>query len=330
MSGVQVDRPTSLRARATATWKQRLPLINLKRRPAAAPENAVLYLWGGIPLTGPFVVELDNPYALTGYNFRAFDLYRPVLRALLLSRRCVEIRCLSVACQENLRATLGPQVASKSRVFYPLIRARASASRGASDACRFLFVGTQFEIKAGPALLRAFRRAHAEAPSATLDIITHLPEEYRAEAATCPGIRVHPATFSREEIITRFMDHSDVLVHPSFVESFGMVILEALSCGLGLIVADMYATSEMVVDGKNGFLLKPPISAWAGSMPSHHLYHWADFKTAVRQTDTTAFENALADRLLRFARDPAFRSATRSQSLELLQSRFAPITQRSS
>jgi glycosyltransferase involved in cell wall biosynthesis len=50
----------------------------------------------------------------------------------------------------------------------------------------------------------------------------------------------------------------DVFVLPTFYESFGVVLLEALSSGCGLIATNVYAIPEMIRDNKNGVLLKHP------------------------------------------------------------------------
>jgi hypothetical protein len=53
-----------------------------------------VYVRGGIVASGYFIVALDNPYSLTGYNLLAMRLYRPLVRVVLRSRRCVAIRCM--------------------------------------------------------------------------------------------------------------------------------------------------------------------------------------------------------------------------------------------
>ncbi len=193
-----------------------------------------------------------------------------------------------------------------------------------SRPCRFLFVATQFEMKGGAALARAFRRVSRASPGATLDIVSHVPPAYRDLVAGCPGITVHEAAFSRREIADRFLRHSDVLVHPTYVESFGMIALEALAHGLALVATDVYALREMVGDGRNGRLLRPPISIWDGYAPSHHYYRLARVAEAIRRADTADFEARLSGAMLELARDRAWRSAARAASRSLYEARFAP------
>ena len=47
------------------------------------------------------------------------------------------------------------------------------------------------------------------------------------------------------------LSKSDILVHPSISESFGMAVVEGMSCGLPAIASDI--CEELVTDGVNGF-----------------------------------------------------------------------------
>jgi len=321
--GAQVAKSKSLAKKQSVSWKHRLPLINLKRRPRGIPEDAVVYVWGAIITSGQFIVDLDNPYALTGYNLEAISLYKRVLQHLLTSSRCLEIRCLSQACRETLGLVLGKAVYDRATVHYPRIEPRIQDIPESSTlGCRFLFIGTQFEIKGGAALLRAFRRVYAKEPTASLDIVTHLPSEYEVMTADCHGIHVHAAHFTREEIYSRFMKQSDVLVHPTYVDSFGMVVLEALASGLAVLATDLYALREMVEDGGNGYLLQPPISIWDQYLPSksysNYYRDWAGFKSDLASIDTKKFEDDLVKSMLYLAQDLTQLRRFRLSSLKLL------------
>jgi glycosyltransferase involved in cell wall biosynthesis len=51
------------------------------------------------------------------------------------------------------------------------------------------------------------------------------------------------------------MAESDVLVLPSFSEGFGLVVTEALACGLPVIVTPNVGASDLVCDGREGFVV---------------------------------------------------------------------------
>ncbi len=49
----------------------------------------------------------------------------------------------------------------------------------------------------------------------------------------------------------------DLLLFPSVREGFGLVVAEAMSCGLPIVASDTSAIPELVIDGKGGFLCEP-------------------------------------------------------------------------
>ena len=322
--GVQVSSSYANAPKLKTSWKQKLPLMNVKLRPKEAPKDAVVYVWGAVVATGRFIVDLDNPWSLVGYNLRAMPIYRFFIKRLLLSARCLEIRCMSEACRLSLQALFGDAIYNKATVHYPCIpQVVTEIPAHLTDECRFLFVGTQFEIKGGVALLKAFRRVYAQANNARLDVITHLPAEYAHLAEGCPGIHIHEAKFTRSEIHEQFMRQADVLVLPTYVESFGMVALEALAHGLALIATDVYALRELVQDGRNGRLLSPPLSIWDDYLPSALYRDIQNAKQYIRSADTTEFETRLARSIEQFACDPEWLFRARQASTKLMMERFS-------
>jgi len=319
--GDQVTKQQSLTP-ARPSWKTRIPLLNIKLRPSDTPKNSPLYIWGGLALNGPFITDIDNPYAFTAYNPFAVNIYRPFIRTILESSRCLQIRCLSEACRGGVLREYGPIAGEKAVVVYPQITASPSNSATDREECRFLFVSTQFEIKGGRALLRAFKKVREAAPMSHLDLVTYLPPELTEECAATPGITVHEANYSRSEISERFMAHADVFVHPTYFDSFGMVVLEALAHGLPIIATDVYAIREMVKTGENGILLHPPLSIWNDTTPSPLFSSIEKVQTKLLETDTSEFENALAQSMISYALDRDMIKLASTKSVELFQSEF--------
>lgn len=158
-------------------------------------------------------------------------------------------------------------------------------------------------------------------------MITRLPAQYFAGLADHDGVYVHEPNFSREEIRDHFIKRSDVLLHPTYVDSFAMVILEAISCGIPVIATDVYAIREMVEDNVNGYLLEPPISIWDGVKPSEYFYRIDDILTVINKLDTSSFEHELLlamekmhldEHMLRRFSEVSFRKAQEMQNQRVL------------
>lgn len=290
--GNQVSAKQSLSEDVAAKkWFQYLPAVNIKVRPKDAPKDAVIYIWGGIVICGPFILDIDNPWALVGYNPFAMRIFKPLIKWKLLSKSCQEIRVMSKACAKSMELLFGREIKPKLTLSYPKMAFKENnlSIRKSHQEVRFLFVGTQFEIKGGEALLRAFSLLYAENNNCSLTLVTHLPERFKKIIDECDGIRFFEARYTREEVHKEFMSQADALVFPTLGESFGLVALEALAHSMYLIASNVYALSELVDEGRNGKIIEPPISVWEDVMPSKYFTSGQNYKFDVRKTSMNEF-----------------------------------------
>lgn len=120
-----------------------------------------------------------------------------------------------------------------------------------SGPLRFLYAG-QLGIRKGiPVLLEAWRRAAL--PDAQLDLVglwTLAPER----RATLPPNVTHHGPCSRNELRARYQS-ADVFVFPSFFEGFGLVVLEAMACGLPVVVSEVLEGMGLVTEN-SGVVVK--------------------------------------------------------------------------
>lgn len=113
----------------------------------------------------------------------------------------------------------------------------------------FLYVG---DLRKG---MDAAIRALALVPGARLLAVSRTPPDpYRVIATSCgvgERVTLHPPT----DQIERYYAAADVLVLPTPYDAFGMVITEAMACGLPVITTRLAGASELLDDGIHGRLL---------------------------------------------------------------------------
>lgn len=136
----------------------------------------------------------------------------------------------------------------------PPVRPRKSAAGHAAGPLKVLFVGNLIQRKGIGYLLEAVDRLGGQVE------LTLVGARFRPNArvdAACQRWRWFESLPHAQ--VLQLMKESDVLALPSLTEAFGLVVTEALACGLPVIVTPNTGSSELVHDGRDGFVV--PISS---------------------------------------------------------------------
>jgi glycosyltransferase involved in cell wall biosynthesis len=129
-----------------------------------------------------------------------------------------------------------------------------SAHRIPADQVLFTFVGRLLAQKGIDTLVEAFEKIQAESPSTALAVVGDGPERAIVEqaAAKYPG-RIWIAGRQTSAGVVAWLRASDVFVLPSRDEHWGLVVNEAMTCGLPVVVSDACGcVDDLVVTGQNG------------------------------------------------------------------------------
>jgi phosphatidylinositol alpha-mannosyltransferase len=127
-----------------------------------------------------------------------------------------------------------------------------------SDELRLLFVGRAEERKGLPVLLSAFQALVEHVPS-RLTVIGADPEEISRRVGD-PDVMSHIDVLGKvsDSILWRQLGEADLLCAPSLAgESFGMVLIEAMAAGTGVVASKIAGYSDVVTNGVDGILVPP-------------------------------------------------------------------------
>lgn len=119
---------------------------------------------------------------------------------------------------------------------------------------QILFVGGHFARKGGPLLLEVFRRHFADRCELHLVTATEVPAE--------PGVFVHRQVTAGSDAWWQRWREADLFVFPSALETFGIVLLEALAFEVPVIASSAGAAESILGQGSFGRLL-PELTATA-------------------------------------------------------------------
>lgn len=254
----------------TTNWRCRLRRLlgipNVRIR--YEKEGDILFTYGTLLITNkPYCVYLE-----TGLSFYNYDLgigrhpiARLIVSLLAMHANCHKIIFLSEAAKKSFFSSLWypkfvqQRLEKKMTVIYPLplIETTPHPPKTFPGTLKILSVG-MFYMKGGIELVKAFERLQQQYPNIELTIITPLHTVKQTDidwVKSIPHIRLQDAVLGAEEMRALYRDHH-VFCLPTYRDGFGLVLIEAVAHGMPLIITDQYATSEMVDEGKNGFVFR--------------------------------------------------------------------------
>jgi len=128
-----------------------------------------------------------------------------------------------------------------------------SRLRATDRSFRFVYVGQLSAHKGLDLLITAFEELRKSRPEIELDIVgpsgnlAHL-----VNARERPGVKYWGRL--SQAACADILRRADCFILPSRVDSFGMVVAEAMSCGLPVIVSSGVGAKDMVEHGRNGWI----------------------------------------------------------------------------
>lgn len=218
-------------------------------------------------LAVPFILDqsIGHPdsklplYALARQQYPAWndgiDERRPEVRAAERQEHDIATRVVSASSFTSKSLVENGVDPAKIRVIsYGVDLERfAVQPRPASRPTRFIFVGFVNARKGVPLLLDAWRKIGGA--GAELWLVGRVSPAVQPLLPDLPGVRYFGAVPHEE--VGRLMQQCDVLVFPSYFEGFGLVLLEAMACGLPIITTTATAGPDLAAEGESGWIFEP-------------------------------------------------------------------------
>ena len=212
----------------------------------------------------PFSVESDTPLGagVTGWRRSIKDgLYPFWMKWITIaipggSRQAEYFRRYGVP---DSRIVISHMTVDTEKIREMKLAGREEFRRGngvPSEMVVFLFVGRLLAQKGIDTLLAAFEKAVAKDPEIGLVVVGDGPERTKVEETRAKLPRklwaVGRQNYSR---VISWMRSSDVFVLPSRDENWGLVVNEAMICGLPVVISDVCGcVDDLVFEGQNGHI----------------------------------------------------------------------------
>lgn len=111
------------------------------------------------------------------------------------------------------------------------------------------------ERKGQKYLIEAFRKLQTEMPTLHLMLVGTGPAEKELKKKYEDVTNLH--FLGWREDVPQILRASDIFVLPSLREAFGLVLLEAMASGVIVVATDNGGTTDIIQDGKSGYLVPP-------------------------------------------------------------------------
>jgi glycosyltransferase involved in cell wall biosynthesis len=122
-------------------------------------------------------------------------------------------------------------------------------------ACQILFIGRDPSRKGLFDVLEAYQRLLAKGIDVAFDVVSRLTPAKERELRGIRGVTLY--TDINNALVAELMERADVLVLPTYAETYGLVLIEAMARRCALVTSDYEPLNELVVGGENGLVVKP-------------------------------------------------------------------------
>lgn len=211
----------------------------------------------------PFVVDFEHVFSLFNYS-QVNQAKMKYVWEVLSHKKCIGILPWSKAALRTLKKLYEKeyaQIQNKVEVLYPALPIYKKLYSRTIDwkfvtknnQLKLLFVGKDYKRKGLIEILEALKIINGT--SYSLYVVSNVDDSVKRKYKDL-NVHYFKANFSLEELVTNFFLTCDVFLLPTHADTFGMVLLEALACGMPVITTDQFAANEIVINGWNGFLVQ--------------------------------------------------------------------------
>jgi colanic acid/amylovoran biosynthesis glycosyltransferase len=253
-------------SRSASTLNERLRILNRLLPFAGASFDVLYFPWNSAAIDYFPLLSSGIPAFVScrgsQVNVAPHDPGRGIGRNLRATfERAVAVHCVSAAIEREA-GRLGLETA-KARVIYPGVDPDffcPPSVPGSAPTIGLISVGRLVWVKGTTYALQSLRLLLDRGIAARLTLIGDGPERQRVlYTIEDLGLRDHVDLLGRRSPIAvrDLLQKADVFVLPSLSEGFCNAAIEAMGCGIPVVMANCGGAREGVTDGVEGFIVPP-------------------------------------------------------------------------
>jgi len=146
-----------------------------------------------------------------------------------------------------------PEIKDKVEVVYPGIQ-RQKFSKIKSKKIRLLFLSRKFYFKGGLYALKTMDLLTKKYSNVEATIVSDVPEEIIKKYSKNKKIKFFKM-MPQKEVFRKIYPSADIFVYPSFTDTLGFPILEAMSFGIPVVGVEGTSRRELIENGVSGIVV---------------------------------------------------------------------------
>ncbi|MCH7850061.1 MAG: glycosyltransferase family 4 protein [Nanoarchaeota archaeon] len=181
---------------------------------------------------------------------------RRIVKKILMNDNCKKILAWTEWSKKGILKEF-PEVKDKVELIYPGIPVQ-KMKKNKTDKVRLLFGSRAFYFKGGLYALEVIDRMTKKYDNVEGIIISDVPAKVVKKYSKNKKIKFHNL-IPQKKFFKEIYPNTDILIYPSFTDTFGFHMTEAMSFGIPVVTASGTSRKEIVRNGKTGFVIESGI-----------------------------------------------------------------------
>ena len=210
----------------------------------------------------PWVVEFEWVIQFAWFSMKYLERYKRLIEDTLASDYCKKIICWTELTKKTVLWNLDcTGFEHKLETVYRVVHGKNFTKTYDGNKIKLLFMGSanilgEFEEKGGKEALETFTLLNKNYDNLEFIIRSDVPQSIKKKYSQYNNVRIIDKAISWEELEQEFKS-ADILLLPAH-HTPSMTFLDAMSYELPVVTIDSWANSEIVEDGKTGFVVTQP------------------------------------------------------------------------
>lgn len=228
----------------------------------------------------PYIVYIENSHSIFDYNYENFECLNKRGKIIGELKKIINDNYFKGFIFFSERSRIGfykyfEEVLNENYKFidviYPMVKTSKLISKDLieekiqkrKENFNLIFISSLFALKGGCEIVEMYKRLK-KYYNINITFITDentIPKKYLNYINSEENLIIVKNNLNTEEL-NNYFSKSHVLIHPTYMDSTAIVVMEALMNAVPVIATDTFAIPEYIEHKVNGYIMENPIKYW--------------------------------------------------------------------